>query len=423
MEIDRRARDVVVVILGGGRGLRLDPLTRLRAKPAVPFAGKYRLIDIPISNAIHSGMNRMFLLTQYNSVSLHRHIGWTYKFDMFSRGFVQILAARQTPSHERWFQGTADAVRLNLEVLTDVDGDLVLILAGDHLYRMDYREMLRDHLDSDADVTLSVLPCSAAEIADFGAVRVDAAGRVVEFREKPADAAARAGMEVTPELLASRGVTADRPYLASMGIYLFRTEALRRALDNDLTDFGHHVIPEAVKNCRVQAHFFKGYWRDIGTIRSYYEAHMDLVLPQAPFDFYDPQWTFYTHMRSLPGSRITNAKLYRTVLAGGSILSDCDISESVIGLRAVIREATVRRSLIVGSDPYHMRDDGDVPPLGIGKGAVIENAIIDKNVRVGRNVRIVNASGERDGQGPYHVIRDGIVVVPHNTIIPDGTVI
>lgn len=419
-----KAADVIVAILGGGRGARLDPLTRQRSKPAVPFAGKYRLIDIPISNAIHSNMERMLLLTQYNSVSLHRHIAWTYKFDMFSRGFVQILAARQTLTEERWFQGTADAVRRNLDVIADMPGDLVLILAGDHLYRMDYRQMLRDHLESGADITLGVLPCSPDEIAGFGAVRVDADGRVVEFREKPKDAAARAGMEVSAALLAQRGVDAARPYLASMGIYMFRKEVLWEVLDNQLIDFGHHVIPAAVGKWRVQAHFFKGYWRDIGSIRAFYDAHMDLVKPDAPFDFYDPDWPFFTRPRYLPGSRLTNCEFHRTVLAGGAIVSDCKVSESVIGVRTTMREATVRRSLIMGADPHHMHGGPpDAPSVGIGKGTVIENAIIDKNVRIGRNVRIVNEKGEQEGEGPYHVVRDGIVVVPHNTIIPDGTVI
>ena len=418
-----RAKDVIVLILGGGRGKRLDPLTRLRSKPAVPFAGKYRLIDIPISNAIHSGMERMYVLTQYNSVSLHRHIARTYRFDAFSRGFVQILAAQQTIEGEYWFQGTADAVRRNLPIISELRGDLVLILSGDHLYRMDYRNMLRDHLENEADITLAVQPCSAEEIADFGAIRVDETGRIVEFREKPKSAEARAGMETSAVLLEKQGVSQDRPYLASMGIYLFSKQALLQHLDNDFSDFGHHVMPHAVERCRVQAHFFSDYWRDIGTIRSFYEAHLDLVKPQAPFDFYDKDWLFFTHPRYLPGSRLTDCRFHRTVLAGGAIISDCDVEESVIGIRTVMRGAKIRRSLIMGSDPFHDDAPADAPPIGIGRGTLIENAIIDKNVRIGRNVRIVNESGAQEGEGPYHVVREGIVVVPHNTIIPDGTVI
>jgi glucose-1-phosphate adenylyltransferase len=418
-----RAKDVVVLILGGGRGARLDPLTRLRAKPAVPFAGKYRLIDIPISNAVHSGMDRMFVLTQYNSISLHRHIAWTYRFDAFSRGFVQILAAQQTFEDEHWFQGTADAVRRNSPIVADAAGDLVLILSGDHLYRMDYRAMLRDHVENEADVTLAVLPCSSEEIAEFGAVRVDETGRIVEFREKPKTAEARAGMEVSPVLLEKRGVAADRPYLASMGIYLFRKEALFRFLDNDFSDFGNHVMPYAVDRCRVQAHLFGGYWRDIGTIRAFYEAHMDLVRPDAPFDFHDNVWPIFTHPRFLPGSRLTDCRFHRTVLAGGAIVSECNVENSVIGIRTVMRDVTVRRSLIMGGDPYHEHGGPGAPPLGIGRGSVIENAIIDKNVRIGRNVKILNEGGVQEAEGDGYVIREGIVVVPHNTIIPDGTVI
>jgi glucose-1-phosphate adenylyltransferase len=307
----------------------------------------------------------------------------------------------------------------------ELRGDLVLILAGDHLYKMDYREMLRDHLETEADITLAVLPCSEDEIASFGAVRVDRTGRIVEFREKPGNAAARAGMEVTPALLAERGVATDRPYLASMGIYLFRKETLQRVLANQLTDFGHHVIPHAVaiESCRVQAHFFKGYWRDIGTIRSYFDAHMDLILPEAPFDFYDHDWPFFTHPRYLPGSRVTNCSVYRSVIADGNILSDCELSETVIGVRSIIRDAKVRRSLVIGADRRHMGSYPGIPPVGIGRGSVIENAIIDKNVRIGRNVQILNEAGVQDGECPYAVIRDGIVVVPHNTVIPDGTVI
>ena len=418
-----RVKDVIVLILGGGRGARLDPLTRLRAKPAVPFAGKYRLIDIPISNAIHSGMERMFVLTQYNSISLHRHIAWSYRFDAFSRGFVQILAAQQTFEDEHWFQGTADAVRRNAPIIADAAGDLVLILSGDHLYRMDYRNMLRDHVENEAEITLAVLPCNADEIADFGAVRVDEAGRIVEFREKPKTPEARAGMEVSPVLLEKRGVASDRPYLASMGIYLFRKDALFKYLDNDFSDFGHHVMPHAVDRCRVQAHFFEGYWRDIGTIRAFYEAHMDLVRPDAPFDFHDNHWPIFTHPRYLPGSRLTDCRFHRTVLAGGAIVSECNVENSVIGVRTVMREVTVRRSLIMGGDPYHAAEAPGAPPLGIGRGSVIENAIIDKNVRIGRNVKILNEAGVQEAEGEGYVIHDGIVVIPHNTILPDNTVI
>jgi glucose-1-phosphate adenylyltransferase len=418
-----RAKDVVVLILGGGRGSRLDPLTRLRAKPAVPFAGKYRLIDIPISNAIHSNMERMFVLTQYNSISLHRHIARAYRFDSFSRGFVQILAAQQTFDGEHWFQGTADAVQCNLSVVRGLPGDLVLILSGDHLYRMDYRQLLKDHVENGADVTVAVLPCSAEEISEFGAVRVDESGRIREFREKPSTPEAREGMEVAPSLLAWHGVPAKRPYLASMGIYLFRQEALLEELEGAGSDFGHHVMPRAVERRRVQAHFFKGYWRDIGTIRSFYDAHMDLVQPAPSFDFHDKKWPIFTHARYLPGSRLSDCRFHRTMLAGGAIVSDCDVENSVIGIRTVMREATVRNSLIMGADMIMPGDDDDEPPIGIGRGSVIENAIIDKNVRIGKNVRIVNEAGVKEAEGKDYVIREGLVVIPKGTVLPDDTVI
>ena len=296
----QRASDVIVVILGGGRGTRLEPLTWRRSKPAVPIAGKYRLIDIPISNALHSGMDRMLLLTQYNSVSLHRHIAQTYRFDIFSKGFVQILAAQQTPvDAEGWFQGTADAVRRSMKSIQEARGDMVLILSGDHMYRMDYRQMLRDHVDAKADLTIAALPCSEKEISNFGAIRVDETGGIREFREKPKDAEARAGLAASAELLAERGIDGDRPFLASMGIYLFRKQALIDCLDNSLVDFGNDVIPAALERFKLQSHFFGGYWRDIGTIRAFYEAHMDLVHADPPFDFNDENWPFYTHPRYL----------------------------------------------------------------------------------------------------------------------------
>ena len=417
------ARDVVVAILGGGRGARLDPLTRLRSKPAVPIAGKYRLIDIPISNAIHSGMERMLVMTQFNSVSLHRHITRTYKFDLFSRGFVQILAAQQTPAHDSWFQGTADAVRRNLNLIRDMRGDLVLILSGDHMYRMDYGTMLQDHLANSADITLAVIPCTAEEIAGFGAVRVGESGEVLEFREKPQDAEARAGMEVSTSLLHRRGMSPERPYIASMGIYLFRKDVLLKCLDNELIDFGHDVIPSAVGSFRVQSHLFEGYWRDIGTISSFYEAHMDLVAPNPPFDFYDPNWPFYTHPRYLPGSRLIGCRFSNSVLSGGATITESSIEKSVVGIRAVVHKATVRRALVMGAEDYPPPGPVGAPPVGIGEGSLIQHAIIDLNARIGRNVRIINKDHVSEAEGPNWVIRDGIVVVPKNAVIPDETTI
>jgi glucose-1-phosphate adenylyltransferase len=421
--VSARSSEPIVVILGGGRGTRLDPLTRLRSKPAVPIAGKYRLIDITISNSINSGMERMYLLTQFNSVSLHRHIVRTYKFDFFSRGFVRIVAARQTPTGERWFQGTADAVRQNLDIILDTRGDHVLILAGDHMYQMDYRDMLHDHLVNEADITLAVHPATEEEVAGLGVVRVDDAGRVAEFREKPPDAAARKGMEITPRLHHHYGVAAGFPYLGSMGIYIFRKEILFECLSGDLQDFGRHIIPAAVGKRRIQAHFFHGYWRDIGTIGAFHDAHMDLVRPKPLFNFHNPDWPFYTHPRYLAGSRINGCRFDRTILADGSVLVDSTFEESVIGVRSVIRKAIVRKSLIMGADSYPPQESADAPPVGIGEGSVIEKAIVDKNARIGRNVRILNEKRIREGDGPNWAIREGIVVIPKNAILPDGTTI
>jgi len=415
-------QDVITVILGGGRGNRLDPLTRERAKPAVPIAGKYRLIDIPISNCIHSGMERMFVLTQFNSVSLHRHLVRTYKFDLFSRGFVQLLAAQQTPRGEAWFQGTADAVRQNLEIILESRGELVLILSGDHMYRMDYRGLLREHVASGADVTVAALPCAESEIGEFGAIRVDPSGRIVEFREKPGTAAARAGMTADPGLLARCGVSAGRPYLASMGIYLFDKSYLRTCLENSQRhDFGRDVLPHAVGSGRVQSFLFEGYWRDIGTIRAFYDAHMDLVLADPPFHFNDPEWPFYTHPRYLPGSRLNAVRINRSIVAEGTAIDECTVESSIIGVRTTMSRATVRRSLVMGADPYPPDGAAGCPPLGIGEGSLIQDAIVDKNARIGRNVLITNRSGVAHADGPGWAIREGIVVVTKNAAIPDGT--
>jgi glucose-1-phosphate adenylyltransferase len=413
---------VITVILGGGRGNRLDPLTRERAKPAVPIAGKYRLIDIPISNCIHSGMERMFVLTQFNSVSLHRHLVRTYKFDLFSRGFVQLLAAQQTPRGEAWFQGTADAVRQNLEIILESRGELVLILSGDHMYRMDYRGLLREHGASGADVTVAALPCAEDEIGEFGAIRVSASGGIVEFREKPKDEGARLGMKADPELLARFGVSEVRPYLASMGVYLFKKAYLRACLENSQRhDFGRDVLPHAVAGGKVQAFLFDGYWRDIGTIRAFYDAHMDLVSADPPFHFNDPEWPFYTHPRYLPGSSLNAVRINRSIVSEGTTLEECTVESSIIGVRTTMTRATVRRSLVMGADPYPPSGPAGCPRLGIGEGSLIQDAIIDKNARIGRNVVITNKNGVTEADGSGWAIREGIVVVTKNAVIPDGT--
>ena len=421
--LDESDHDVTVVILGGGRGTRLSPLTMRRSKPAVPVAAKYRLIDIPISNAINSGMERMYVLTQFNSVSLHRHIGRTYRFDAFSRGYVQILAAQQTPTLQTWFQGTADAVRHNLHVFRQLRGDHVLILSGDHMYRMDYRQLLHDHLENRADITIAVKPCSEGEIADFGAAMVDESGRIVEFREKPSTRDARVGMEVASSLLKAEGVPSDLPYIASMGVYIFRKEALIEALDNELVDFGRDIIPAEVSRRRVQAHFFTGYWRDIGTIGAFFDAHMDLVQPDPEFTFHDPAWPIYTRPRYLPGARLHGCRFDRVLLGDGSRVENSVAEEAVIGLRAQIHDSTIRRTLIMGVDSHFPEPQPGDPPVGVGEGCEISNAIIDKNARIGRGVQICNEQGVQEADGDGWAIRDGIVVVEKNAVVPDGTVI
>jgi glucose-1-phosphate adenylyltransferase len=359
-------------------------------------------------------MERVFILTQFNSLSLHRHVVSTYKFDPFSKGFVDILAAQQTPGDSSWFQGTADAVRQNLRFITERKGELELILSGDHIYRMDYRQLLATHEENDAAITIAVLPCSEEDIAGFGAVRVDDEGRVVEFREKPATPEAREGMRCGPD--------PERPYLASMGIYLFDERTLIEGLSGDAVDFGRDVLPAAVGTCRVQAHIFDGYWRDIGTIGSFYEAHLDLVRDEPGFNFYDPDWVIYTHPRYLPGARLHDVRIVHSLLSDGVHCRSCTIENSVIGIRSNIQKAEVRDSLIMGADEDYPEYSG-APPVGIGEGSVIERAIVDKNARIGKGVRIVNEAGVGESEGEGYAIHDGIVVVPKNAVVPDGTVI
>ena len=403
------ARDVTVLILGGGRGTRLAPLTTRRSKPAVPIAGKYRLIDIPISNAIISGMERMYVLTQFNSVSLHRHISRTYRFDAFSRGSVSILAAQQTPDGTSWFQGTADAVRQNINIVRDVRAKHVLILAGDHMYRMDYRQLLHDHVENNADITIGVMPCSEAEIAEFGAARVDDSGRVLEFREKPKTAEARAGMEVAPELLRQKGVKADQPFLASMGIYLFKREALLETLNNELVDFGGDIIPAEVPRRRIQAHFFKGYWRDIGTIDAYWEANMDLVNVSPQFNLYDRNWPVRTLHSESPPPKFVFAQsdeeggrrgmALDSIVSPGCIISGGKVEGSVLSPDVRINSYSyVFESLLFNG-------------VKIGRHCRIRRAIIDKDVNVPEGT-VIGYDPEEDKRRFKYISPGGIVVIP-----------
>jgi len=416
-------QDVMAVILGGGQGRRLYPLTKLRAKPAVPIGGKYRLIDIPISNCLNSGVHKIQVLTQFLSASLHRHIYQTYKFDLFSGGFVYILAAEETPSGMDWYQGTADAVRKQLIHLLAAYVEDILILSGDHLYRMDYGEFVELHREKRADVTIAVQPVAAANALRLGILKTDEDGRITTFREKPGPGEL-AGLE-SP-------VDRERPYLASMGIYIFRADVLRQVLEeSQAEDFGSQIIPAAIGRLRVYAFPFAGYWVDIGTMRAFYEANLALTLPKPPFDFYNPRYPIYTRPRFLPSSRADGCDLERTVLAEGCLLQDSFIRESVIGLRSIMGpDVRITRTVMMGADFYETPEQKagnrrlGRPDVGIGRGCTIEGAIIDKNARIGEGVTIrSHPLDEEMVETENAVIRDGIVVIPKNVVIPDGTII
>lgn len=423
---------VLSLILGGGRGTRLYPLTKTRSKPAVPIAGKYRLIDIPISNCIHSGLTQIFVLTQFNSVSLHRHIANTYKFDPFSGGFVEILAAQQTMQHEGWYQGTADAVRRNIEYVSSKKYDMVLILSGDQLYRMNFQEMIRTHLVSKADVTIAALPVNEFQARSLGVMHIDMGGQVTSFEEKPKSPEALARMRVEPHWIDQQGIRSNgRNYLASMGIYLFSRQTLVDMLTSDnATDFGREVFPAAISKRKVQAHLFDGYWEDIGTVGAFHQANIDLTKPNPPFEFVVEGNPVFTRPRYLPCSRLEKVEISDSLISDGCVIGKGSVIEnSIIGVRAVIGEnVTIRNSYIMGSDDYETTAESNAaiaagtPRKGIGSGSVIENAIIDKNPRIGRNVRITNAAGivESSVDSPTHTISDKIVVIPRGAVLKDG---
>lgn len=427
-------RDVLSLILGGGKGTRLYPLTMLRAKPAVPIAGKYRLIDIPISNCINSGSNRIYVLTQYLSVSLHRHISNTYKFDPFSRGFVEILAAQQTNEASDWYQGTADAVRQNIRYVHEDPCRDVLILSGDQLYRMDYRHLIKTHRDAGADVTIAVLPVTADQTAGFGIVKLDDTGRVTNFIEKPKHAEQLEPFRTAPEWIEARGIAAqNRTYLASMGIYLFGRDALFHLLGSKplAADFGKEIFPRSIHTHKVQAHLFDGYWEDVGTVRSYHEANLALCSENPPFDFHHPDGVIYTRMRYLPASRIDSAQLKHAIVSDGCVIgAGSTISHSILGVRTQIgKNVTLKDSVIIGADRYESPREKDenerrgLPSLGIGAGSTIVNAILDKDARIGAGVQIINKEKVTNREGKNFVICDGIVVIPKAAVVLDGTVI
>lgn len=407
--------NAAAVIMGGGQGKRLQPLTRDRAKPAVPIGGRYRLVDIPISNCINSDIRKIFLLTQFNSVSLHQHVTGTYRFDQFSEGFVRILAAQQTPGSETWFQGTADAVRQGFRYLQDVGPDYVVVLSGDQLYRLDIADLLSQHIKAGAEVTICAKPVGRAEAGALGILQADKNQRIVKFVEKPGNS------PVLDEFRAP--MYKDERFLASMGIYVFNTKVLDQLLDNDKLDFGKEIIPGSINTHKVNAYLFDGYWKDIGTIYSFWEENLHFTDRVPEFNFYDQRAPIYTRMRYLPPSKINCCDLNQSLLAEGCIISGHRILHSIIGQRAVVGEGTViEHSYVMGSDFYGTeRLHTDRPPPGIGRDCFIRNAIVDKNAHIGDGAYLSPEGKPKDCEGPHYLIRDGILCIPKNTVIPAGT--
>ncbi len=406
--------EVISIILGGGAGKRLFPLTRDRAKPAVPIGGKYRLVDIPISNSLNSGIKSIFVLTQFNSASLHRHLLRTYQFDYFNEASVELLAAEQTPSTTDWFQGTADAVRKHIPHYHLDDDDEVLILSGDHLYRMDLNLVLKFLREKRADFVVATVPVKKTEVSHFGIMQLNRDGRIVAFKEKPKSV--------------TQGDSFKGKYLASMGIYAFRAPILKKVLSGSESDFGKEVIPNSISHLRGYGYVFDGYWRDIGTIGSFYETSLELTLPEPPFSFGSLEGRIYTHPRFLPPLSIADSEIHHSLLSEGSRIEKSKIQHSVIGLRSMIQEgAMIKNTIMMGADYYDgagkFSSRSIVIPLGVGRNCHIENAILDKNVRIGSGVKIANRRKIANLDGDNFYIRDGIVVVPKNAIIKAGTII
>lgn len=429
-----RNGNVIAVILGGGRGTRLFPLTRDRAKPSVPIAGKFRLVDIPISNCLHSGLERIYVLTQFNSVSLNRHIAQAYRFDSYRRGFVQILAAQQTLQGDEWYQGTADAIKHNQPYILNprFDDEHVLILAGDHLYRMDYRKMLAVHNETDADITVSVIPVNKEVTSGLGILQADASGRITDFVEKPQTDEELLKLRVEPDVFTSRGIEPKgREYIASMGIYIFNRNVLQEVLQDDSNvDFGKDIIPKSIKTRTVSAYFFDGYWEDIGTIRSFYSANIALTDVSPEFNFYDEQAPIYTNRRHLPSTKVNSSSIRSSILAEGSIIDDSELDRTIVGIRSIISSGSrVYQSVLMGADFYESdtlraeNEQSGRPHVGIGEKCLIQNAIIDKNARIGDNAVIANTKNLDNYDSNDYYIRDGIVIVPKEATIPPETVI
>jgi glucose-1-phosphate adenylyltransferase len=413
--------DVMTLILGGGRGTRLFPLTHMRSKPAVPIGGKYRLIDIPISNCLHAGLKRMFVLTQFNSASLNRHIAQTYRLDVFSNGFVEVLAAEQTPDSSDWFQGTADAVRRAVRHFAGYDADHYLILAGDHLYRMDFCQLLDSHIESRADITIAAQPVTPDDATEMGIFMFDHDGHIAGFEEKPN--ATRLGEigSSTPRGATAGGTTSEKPFVASMGIYVFTREVLLEILEQPGIDFGKEIIPKSLGTHRVHPYIFKAYWADVGTIEAFYDANIQLTRRGAPFNFFHPRWPIYTHPRFLPGTRAYGCTVDASIVAEGGYLDACEITESVVGIRTHVSPGSkIRRSVLLGADFYEEETTANEIPLGIGRDVILDRVIVDKNARIGDGVRLVNEKGvdHLDGDGYY--IRNGIIIVPKGSRISEG---
>jgi glucose-1-phosphate adenylyltransferase len=422
---------VLSVILAGGAGKRLFPLTQDRSKPAVPLGGKYRLIDVPISNCLNSGLKKIFVLTQFNSASLNRHITNTYRFDPFAEGGIEVLAAEQTMTNANWFQGTADAVRQHLHRFTDREIDYQLILSGDQLYRMDYRKLLESHWKRGSDVTICVIPKNEAMASSFGLLKLATDGRVEQFREKPKGDALHEMQTDTAALGLTQEESAKRPYVASMGIYLFKSSVLTDLLaDASMIDFGYQVIPRAIEKYDVYGFLFDDYWEDLGTVEAFYKANMDLTGSDPHFDFHDMSAPIYTHPRFLPSSRVDRCEIRDSIISEGSVLRGARIFNCVVGIRSQVGEdVALERVMMMGADFYENEDDFEynqqlgIPNIGIGKGSIIRKAIIDKNAHIGENVRILNEERIQNLDGPGYYIRDGIVIVPKNGIVQSGTVV
>ena len=412
--------DVLTLILGGGRGNRLFPLTHQRSKPAVPLGGKYRLIDIPISLSLHAGLQRIFVLTQFNSASLNRHIAQTYRLDLFSGGFVEIIAAEQTPDSPEWFQGTADAVRQAARHFEVYDAEYFLILAGDHIYRMDFCELIDAHIESKADITIAAQPVSAADATGMGIFRFNAHGQITSFEEKPnADRLAQIGASVPPGSSFAR-TRPDTPFVASMGIYVFSRDVLLELLKGPGIDFGKELIPAALGKHRVHAYFYRGYWADVGTVKAFYDANLALTGPKPPFSFFDPRKPIYTRPRFLPGTRVDGCRIDSSLIAEGCYLEACTIDTSVVGIRTTVRKgATVRRSVLLGADFYEEQGDHAVP-LGIGRDVVLDGVIVDKNARIADGVRLVNDGSVEEADRDGYYIRSGVIVVPKGAVVTKG---